>query len=70
MAKKSVKKQVASGEIEGASVGLLEVTEDTCTQCHTPEGNPFYEEFVFEERVKEIAHPIPEAVEEAAEGSK
>jgi hypothetical protein len=67
--KKSVKKAIKAGETEAASVGLLEVTEETCTQCHTPEGNSFYKEFVFADRVKKIAHPIPEAAEEA-EGSK
>jgi hypothetical protein len=68
--KKSVKKKVASGEVERASVGLLEVTEDTCTKCHTAEGNSFYKEFVYEERLEKIAHPIPEVVEAEEAGSK
>jgi len=62
-AKNSVKKKIASGEIEGTSVGLWEVSEETCKRCHTPEGNPFFKEFVFAERVKKIAHPIPEGSE-------
>ena len=62
-AKKSVKKQVAAGEIERASVGLWEVTAEVCTKCHREEGNSFYQEFDFEARVAEIAHPIPEATE-------
>jgi hypothetical protein len=59
-AKKSVKKKIVAGEIEGASVGLWEVTEKTCKTCHTPEGNAFFKEFVYAERVKAIAHPTPE----------
>ena len=57
-AKKSVKKKVAAGEIERASVGLWEVTEEVCTKCHREEGNSFYTEFDFEARVADIAHPI------------
>jgi hypothetical protein len=65
--KKSVKKKIAAGEIEGASVGLWDVTEETCTKCHTPEGNAFFKEFVYEERLKKIAHPTPEGYDGGAE---
>ncbi len=50
---------ITAGEIEPASVGLLVPDEKTCVGCHNPE-NPFHKEFKFEERVKKIAHPIPE----------
>lgn len=52
-------KGVAEGKIKPASVGLLQPTEETCVQCHTPEGNPFYKEFDFEKALKAIAHPTP-----------
>jgi hypothetical protein len=63
--KKKTMEGISAGEIEGASVGLVHPDEAVCTTCHTAEGNSFFKEFVFEERVKEIAHPIPEAAEEA-----
>ena len=66
-AKKSVKTKVAAGEIERASVGLWEVNEAVCTKCHKEEGNAFFKEFNYEERLAKIAHPIPEATEAAAE---
>jgi hypothetical protein len=65
--KKSVKKKIAAGEIEGASVGLWEVSEETCKKCHTPEGNAFFKEFVYAERLEKIAHPIPEGYEAGEE---
>ena len=40
--------------------GLIIPTEETCVQCHN-EDSPTYKPFKFEERVKEIAHPIPVA---------
>jgi hypothetical protein len=54
---------IYAGEMDGAEVGLWTVDEAVCTKCHTPEGNSFYQEFDFEARVKEIAHPVPEAAE-------
>ena len=59
--KKKTMEAITAGEIEGASVGLVKPTAEVCTTCHTPEGNDFYKEFVFDEHVKKIAHPIPEA---------
>jgi hypothetical protein len=59
--KKATIEGVASGKIEAASVGLVHPDEALCKTCHTPEGNSFFKEFVFEERVKKIAHPVPSA---------
>ncbi len=59
--KKKTMKGITAGEIDGATVGLMEITEEVCTVCHTAEGNSFYQEFDFEARVKDIAHPIPAA---------
>jgi hypothetical protein len=39
--------------------GLIVPDQKTCTQCHTKEGNDFFQPFDFEKRKKEIAHPIP-----------
>jgi hypothetical protein len=58
--KKSTMVAITTGEIDGASVGLKVPDEKTCVECHN-EKSPTYKKFVFEERVKEIAHPIPEA---------
>jgi hypothetical protein len=57
--KKTVMTQLYNDEIEPASVGLWEVTEETCVKCHNKE-NPFHTEFVFKERVAKIAHSYPE----------
>ncbi len=57
--KMNVMKGLANGTIKPEDVGLVMPTEETCKTCHTPEGNPFYKEFKFEERVKKIAHPVP-----------
>lgn len=55
---KKVKLAIDAGEIDAASVGLLEVNEATCVACHNDEG-PTFKSFNFEERVAEIAHPYP-----------
>jgi hypothetical protein len=65
--KKATMEGITAGTIEGASVGLVEPAEAVCKTCHTPEGNAFYKEFNFAERVKEIAHPKPAAAPAAAE---
>ena len=57
--KKKTMAAITAGELDGATVGLVKPTEETCVQCHTPEGNPFFKEFIFEERLAEIAHPRP-----------
>jgi hypothetical protein len=63
--KKKTMEEITAGTLDGATVGLTMPTEETCTVCHTPEGNSFYKEFDFEKYAAKIAHPIPEA--EAAE---
>ena len=57
--KKKTMKAIYAGEIDGASVGLIEPTEELCVACHNEE-SPTYKEFVYDERVAEIAHPTPE----------
>lgn len=57
--KKKTMESITSGEIEGASVGLVTPTEETCTGCHNEE-SPTFKGFDFEASSAEIAHPIPE----------
>ena len=64
--KKKTMKALFAGEIEPESVGLVVQTEEVCTACHNEE-SPTFKEFNFEERVKEIAHPIPEGGAAAAD---
>ena len=53
-----VKKAIIAGEVDPASVGLLEVNEATCVACHNEE-SPTHKPFNYEERSAEIAHPKP-----------
>lgn len=57
---KRVKDALEAGEVTAEEIGLLRPTEETCRGCHKPEGNPFHEEFVFDDYVEKIAHPNPE----------
>jgi hypothetical protein len=57
--KMSVMKAIASGETDGASVGLLTPDEKLCVGCHNEE-SPTYKPFDFAKKVAIIAHPIPE----------
>jgi hypothetical protein len=58
--KKKTMVAITSGEIEGASVGLMTPDKETCVKCHNEE-SPTFEGFDFDEMIKKIAHPIPEA---------
>ncbi len=51
-------KAITRGEIEAASVGLTMPDEKVCLGCHNEE-SPAFKEFIFEERVAQIAHPLP-----------
>jgi hypothetical protein len=55
-------KGISAGEIEPASVGLIMPDEKICVTCHN-EKSPTYKEFVFKDRVKLIAHPVPKKTE-------
>ncbi len=63
---KSRKKMEAifKGEIDGASLGLQEVTEKTCVTCHNPASPAFKEPFNFEESLKKISHAYPPGMRE------
>ena len=65
--KKIYKERKKGGNTLALKYGLDRGTKDTCVkQCHQPERiidgvtyvNPSYQEFDFEKRVKEIAHPV------------
>ncbi len=58
--KKSIMKAIYAGEQDGAALGLVTITEETCTACHNEE-SPTFEGFNYEERVLEMAHPVPAA---------
>lgn len=58
--KKTTMASITSGEIEGASVGLVTPTEETCVKCHNDK-SPSFEGFDFAEYSAKIAHPIPDA---------
>lgn len=55
---KKTMQAIYSGEIEGSTVGLQPVNEETCTVCHN-KTSPTFKPFNFEERSEKIAHPIP-----------
>ncbi|NQV37790.1 MAG: cytochrome C554 [Candidatus Marinimicrobia bacterium] len=56
---RKVMKAIYNDETDGAAVGLLAVTEETCLGCHNDE-SPSFKEFNFEEALAKIAHPFPE----------
>ncbi len=56
----SVMKDIALGKTDGTDKGYHHITAETCTQCHNSE-SPTFKGFVFEEKVKKIAHPMPDA---------
>jgi hypothetical protein len=58
--KKSTMESITSGEIDGATVGLVTPTEETCVKCHNEE-SPSFKGFDFAEYSEKIAHPIPDA---------
>ncbi len=55
---KTAMNQIKDGVIQGADVGLLEVSEATCQGCHN-DRSPTNKEFNYEERLAKIAHPYP-----------
>jgi len=50
---------IADGSIDGSGLGMLKITEKTCTVCHNPK-SPTYKPFDFAVRVKEVSHPVPQ----------
>jgi hypothetical protein len=68
--KKKTMEDITAGTLDGKTVGLIEPTEAKCRECHRPEGNSFFKDFVFAERVKKIAHPKPAAPPPAAAAKK
>ncbi|NNE33637.1 MAG: cytochrome C554 [Rhodothermales bacterium] len=58
--KKKTMASITSGEIDGATVGLVAPTEETCVACHNDK-SPTFAGFDFAEYSEKIAHPIPDA---------
>ena len=51
-------KAISAGTQKGEELGLLKPTKELCVTCHNKK-SPTYKEFVYEEAVKKIAHPLP-----------
>lgn len=56
--KMSTMKDIYAKKIDGAQVGLVIPTAETCTKCHNQE-SPFFHGFDFKTYSEKIAHPIP-----------
>jgi hypothetical protein len=56
--KMTAMKKLYAGEIEPASVGLVEADEALCKKCHN-EKSPTYQAFDFKTFSAKIAHPVP-----------
>ncbi|MFH1842721.1 MAG: cytochrome C554, partial [bacterium] len=51
--------KVMKDHAAAVAAGLIEITVDHCLQCHN-EKSPIHKEFVYEEALAAIAHPVPE----------
>jgi hypothetical protein len=61
--KKKTMAAITAGELDGTTVGLITIDENTCLTCHKAD-NPGHEgEFDYAKCIEKIAHPIPEATE-------
>ena len=59
--KKATMTGIRDGSVDGAPLGYVKPTAETCQVCH-PADNPGHKgEFDFDEMVKTIAHPVPAA---------
>ena len=65
--KKKTMTAITAGEVDGATVGLAKVTEETCKGCHN-QNSPTFAGFDFAEYSKKIAHPWPEAYKASLQG--
>jgi hypothetical protein len=57
--KMATMKGITSGEIDGATVGLVEPNAELCTGCHN-EKSPTYKGFEYDKAAAAIAHNLPE----------
>ncbi|MFH1050792.1 MAG: cytochrome c family protein [bacterium] len=57
--KKKDMEDIAKGAVEGATLGLVKPTEETCKTCHN-EGSPTFKGFNFVEMFKQVNHMIPD----------
>lgn len=58
--KKTTMEAITAGELDGATVGLIQPDEASCTKCHNDK-SPTFKGFNFEEMVKKVTHPKPAA---------
>jgi hypothetical protein len=55
---KKVMEDISKGTVDGATVGLINPTEEMCKTCHNEE-SPTFSGFNYEEMSKKISHPMP-----------
>lgn len=58
--KKSTMEGITSGEIDGATVGMMKPTKETCEGCHNDQ-SPTFKGFEYDKYLAKIAHPWPDA---------
>jgi hypothetical protein len=51
-------KAIYSGEVDDTTVGLAQISEETCKTCHNEE-SPTFKSFNYEEMLQKVAHPMP-----------
>lgn len=56
---KKTMKAIFDGEVDGASVGLIQPNKELCVTCHNEE-SPTFKGFDYEKASKEVSHPYPE----------
>ena len=57
--KKATMSAITAGEIDGASVGLHKITEETCLACHVAKNPGHKGTFDYKKSLEKIAHPMP-----------
>jgi hypothetical protein len=56
--KMAVMKDIAAGKVDGATVGLLKPSKETCVKCHNAD-SPTFKSFNYDEAIKKVSHPKP-----------
>ncbi len=57
--KKKTMVAITAGTVDGATVGMNKITEETCLACHKADNPGHKGTFDYEEFLKKIAHPMP-----------
>jgi hypothetical protein len=67
--KKATMKGITMGTIDGATVGLIKPTKDTCLECHNDK-SPTFAGFDYDKQLAKIAHNMPAEYKAAAKAGK